>query len=85
MAKTYAKAVVNGTTYIDLTADTVTADSLLYEATAHKKDGSQITGSFLSGHPDSFSLHDHLLTSAGKRLVTSGGKRLLAKETYKKT
>lgn len=43
--KTYAKAIFNGTTYIDLTADTVTAASLLSGVTAHDHTGAVITGS----------------------------------------
>ena len=43
--KTYAKVILNGTTYIDLTADTVTAANLLYGITAHDHTGAIITGS----------------------------------------
>lgn len=47
MANEYVSKVVlsNGTTLIDLTADTVTAAGLLYNVTAHDKSGAQITGS----------------------------------------
>ncbi len=38
------KVVYNGQTLIDLTSDTVEADNLLSGYTAHKKDGTQITG-----------------------------------------
>lgn len=46
MANQYVSKVVlsNGTTLIDLTADTVTAATLLSGTTAHDKSGAQITG-----------------------------------------
>ena len=42
---TYNKAVINGTTYLDLSSDTVTANSMLNGVTAHDKNGASITGS----------------------------------------
>lgn len=46
MANEYVSKVVlsNGTTLIDLTADTVTAADVLSGVTAHEKDGAPITG-----------------------------------------
>ncbi len=44
MANVINKVVYGGTTLIDLTADTVTAEKLYKGATAHKKDGTKITG-----------------------------------------
>lgn len=41
---TYNKAVINGTTYLDLSSDTVTANSMLDGVTAHDKNGAAITG-----------------------------------------
>lgn len=38
------KIVFGGNTLIDLTSDTVTADSLLSGHTAHKADGTQVSG-----------------------------------------
>lgn len=46
--KTYNKCVINGTTYLDLSQDTVTADKLLQGYTAHDKNGVQITGTATS-------------------------------------
>ena len=40
----YNKAVINGTTYIDLSSDTVASDKLLDGYTAHDKNGAVITG-----------------------------------------
>ena len=47
MANQYVNKVVlsDGTTLIDLTADSVIASKLLYNYTAHDKSGAQITGS----------------------------------------
>jgi len=45
MANQYVnKVIVNGITKIDLTGDTVTADTLIKGATAHDKSGAPITG-----------------------------------------
>lgn len=45
---TYNKAVINGTTYLDLSSDTVTAGSMLDGVTAHDKNGAAITGNISS-------------------------------------
>lgn len=42
--KTYNKCVINGTTYLDLSSDTVASDKLLSGYTAHDKNGASITG-----------------------------------------
>lgn len=42
--KTYNKVVFGGKTLIDLTGDTITADKLLQDVTAHDKSGATITG-----------------------------------------
>ena len=43
------KVIYGGRTLIDLSSDTVTTDTLLKGVTAHKKDGSIITGTLLIG------------------------------------
>ena len=42
--KFVSKVIYNGTTLIDLTADTITADKLASGITAHDKAGAAITG-----------------------------------------
>ena len=42
--KTYNKAIINGTTYIDLSADTVTQDKVLSGFSFHDKNGAILTG-----------------------------------------
>ena len=50
MPNTYKnKVVYNGTTLIDLTADTVTASTLMQGYTAHAADGSTIVGTVPDG------------------------------------
>ena len=43
------KVIYGGRTLIDLSSDTVTPDTLLKGVTAHKKDGSIITGNVITG------------------------------------
>ena len=43
-----SKVVLNGTTLIDLTQDTVTADYMIYGITAHKNDGTVATGTIVT-------------------------------------
>lgn len=49
-----AKIVLNGVTQMDLTGDTVEADKILSSYTAHKKDGTQITGTYSGGGGNDF-------------------------------
>lgn len=44
MPKTYNKFVIGNTTYLDISNDTVTADTVLNGYTAHNKNGESITG-----------------------------------------
>lgn len=44
MPKTYNKFVIGNTTYLDLSSDTVTADTLISGYTAHNKNGESVTG-----------------------------------------
>jgi len=45
-----SKVVFGGTTLIDLTADTVAAETLVHGMTAHKADGNAVTGSLVIQH-----------------------------------
>lgn len=45
-----SKVVYGGNTLIDLTADTVAAGSLVSGTTAHKADGTQVTGTLVIQH-----------------------------------
>lgn len=48
----FSKIILNGTTQIDLTQDTVAADKLYQNYTAHGADGEAITGTATSGSPN---------------------------------
>lgn len=45
-----SKVVFGGTTLIDLTADTVASETLVNGTTAHKADGTAVTGSLIIQH-----------------------------------
>ena len=63
--KTYNKCVINGTTYLDLSNDTVTADKLLEGYTAHDKNGEIITGTIVDGNAMSYGITDGTLPLVG--------------------
>lgn len=46
-----SKVVYGGRTLIDLTGDTVAEGNLLRGCTAHRADGTSVTGAFLAGYP----------------------------------
>lgn len=48
----YSKVILNGTTIMDVTTDTVTAETLLSGETATRNDGVQITGTYEGGGGD---------------------------------
>lgn len=50
------KVILNGETVIDLTADTVTAETLAVGVTAHDKSGNQIVGTFVGGGGEKLTL-----------------------------
>lgn len=70
---TYNKIVVNGVTKIDLTNDTVTPDSMLYGYSAHKSDGTIISGTLFENYPDNESLIDSLKDSSAININDSNG------------
>lgn len=80
----YNKVTYGGKTLIDLTSDTVTADTLLAGYTAHAKDGSVVTGSFLSDYPSEYVLSDEVTDSDGDDLIDSDGDAILSRIVYRK-
>lgn len=76
MANQYVNKVVlsNGTTLIDLTADTVVADKLLNGFTAHDKSGAQITGTCTFDADTSDATADAAEILIGKTAYVSGRK-----------
>lgn len=68
MPKTYNKVDINGTTYIDLSNDTVSSENLVDGVTAHNRDGASITGSLIiPAH-----IVNTITTSAGAHTVITG-------------
>lgn len=63
---TYNKVIINGTTYIDLSTDTVAANKMLSGTTAHDKNGAAITGSIATKNASS-------LTASGKTVTVPAG------------
>lgn len=70
---TYNKIIINGETKIDLTNDTVTPDSMLYGYSAHKSDGTIISGTLFENYPDNESLIDSLKDSSAIDINDSNG------------
>lgn len=61
--------VYNSQSLIDLRADTVTAEDLMTGITAHKADGTIITGTLLEGFPEQYSFYDALQDSNGDAII----------------
>ncbi len=62
------KIVYGKKTLIDLTADTVAEENLLKGCTAHRADGTIITGTLLSGCPAEFFLEEEVSDSSGQNV-----------------
>ena len=61
------KVVFGNKVLIDLTGDTVTEEALLKGYTAHKADGTIITGTAFAGYPNEFVFLDNIEDSSGKQ------------------
>ncbi len=61
--------VYNSRSLIDLRADTITAEDLFTGATAHKADGTVITGTLLEGFPEQYSFYDAVQDSNGECIL----------------
>ncbi|MCD8124277.1 MAG: histidine kinase [Lachnospiraceae bacterium] len=78
------KVIFDGETLIDLTGDTVTEETLLSGVTAHKADGSVITGTLFKGYPDEITLYGPLYDADGNQILDASGSPILAATTYRK-
>lgn len=83
MATVNKVALANGTTLIDLTSDTVNAESVLAGVTAHDKSGAKITGTLFANFQDSMELTDSITDSSGKSVIDSSGGRITGIRKYK--
>lgn len=76
-------ALANGTVLIDLTSDTVNAESTLAGVTAHDKSGAKITGTLFANFQDSMELTDSITDSSGNAVIDSSGSRITGIRKYK--
>jgi hypothetical protein len=83
MATVNKVALANGTVLIDLTSDTVKAESVLAGVTAHDKSGAKITGTLFSNFQDSMELTDSITDSSGNAVMDSSGSRITGIRKYK--
>ena len=79
-----SKVVYSGRTLIDLTGDTVTEESLLRGYTAHKADGTLITGTAFDSYPNEFTFLDVLEDSNGHAIQDSSEDVLYGRTVYRK-
>lgn len=70
------KVVFGNKVLIDLTGDTVTEEALLKGYTAHKADGTIITGTAFAGYPNEFVFLDNIEDSSGNPIKDSSGKTI---------
>ena len=70
------KVVFGNKVLIDLTGDTVTEEALLKGYTAHKADGTIITGTAFAGYP--------IEDSSGNPIKDSSGKTIQGQTIYRK-
>ena len=78
------KVNYGGKALIDLTKDTVSESSLLSGHTAHQKDGTVITGSFLADLPAEFDIPDPVTDSSGNAVTDSSGNSVQGAAVYRK-
>lgn len=78
------KVVFGNKVLIDLTGDTVTEEALLKGYTAHKADGTIITGTAFAGYPNEFVFLDNIQDSSGNQIKDSSGKTIQGQTIYRK-
>lgn len=78
------KVIYNNKTLIDLTGDTVTEDILIQGYTAHRADGTIITGTAFAGYPDKWVFADPLEDSDGDVIEDSSGDGINSRTVYQK-
>lgn len=79
-----SKIVYGRQTLIDLTADTITEETLFKGSTAHKADGTIITGIMFDGYPDLYSLYETTADSNGESILDKNGQSVECRVTYQK-
>ena len=78
------KVVFDNKVLIDLTGDTVTEKALLKGYTAHKADGTIITGTAFAGYPNEAMFSDNIEDSSGNLIKDSSGRVIQGRTIYRK-
>lgn len=78
------KVIYHEKTLIDLTSDTVTADTLFKGCTAHRADGTIITGTMFENYPDKQCFYDDLCDLSGDIIKDSLDNAVEGKTVYRK-
>ena len=78
------KVVYHKKTLINLTSDTVTADTLFKGCTAHRADGTIITGTMFENYPDEQCFYDDLLDLSGDVITDGSDNAVEGKTVYRK-
>lgn len=78
------KVVYGNKTLIDLTGDTVTEEVLMSGYTAHKADGTIITGTAFAGYPNEYVFSDPLEDSSGNEIKDNSGNATEGRTVYQK-
>lgn len=78
------KVVFGKKTIIDLTGDTVREDVLIKGYTAHKADGTIITGTAFAGYPSDYVFSESIEDSDGNAITDKTGAALVGRVVYRK-
>lgn len=78
------KVIYNQSILIDLTTDTVTAETLQKGYTAHKADGTIIIGEMFEGYPEEYCFYDPIQDSDGQDLKDNSSLVIQSKTVYQK-
>lgn len=78
------KVVYGNKTIIDLTNDTVTEEALIKGYTAHKADGTIITGTAFEDYPDEWNFYDEIQDSDGNPIYDNYSNIIQSKTVYRK-
>lgn len=78
------KVVYRNKVLIDLTGDTVTENTLMDGYTAHRADGTIITGKAFAGYPSEWSFFNHIEDSLDKGVTDSFNNAINGTVVYRK-
>lgn len=78
------KVIFENKVLIDLTGDTVTEKTLLKDYTAHKADGTIVTGTAFAGYPSKYEFLDGMDDSSGTAIKDNSGNKINGKIIYSK-